>query len=307
VPTPVEPSGIAIVHRWLLVAAALIFFVILTGVGFSIWKIGQEHANTPTTPAIVAANAGKKAPLAHLPVLPKTEVKPEEEKVPEEMVGLLPVDGAGDQLPPPTKVQLLTSTNNLKEIALAFLICSDTNHKYMPTDITSKDGKALLSWRVAILPYIENVKLYKQFKMDEPWDSENNKKLIEKMPSIYAPVRVMAKKGETFYQVFTGKNTLFVDPKNPPRYPASITDGTSNTALVFEAGTPVIWSKPADLAYDEKKPLPKLGGLFDGEFHVALCDGSVMRLKKEPDEEQLRNFITPSGAEIVDFKKLEAK
>jgi Protein of unknown function (DUF1559) len=223
------------------------------------------------------------------------------------LVGLLPVDGAGDQLPPPTNAQLQTSTDNLKQIVLAIINCSDANKAKMPTDITSKNGKALLSWRVAILPYIENAELYKQFKMDEPWNSENNKKLIEKMPSVYAPVRVKAKKGETFYQVFTGRNTLFADPKNPPRYPASITDGTTNTALVFEAGTPVIWSKPADLAYDEKKPLPKLGGLFDGAFHVARCDGSVMRLRKDPDEEQLRWFITPAGGEIIDFKKLEAK
>jgi hypothetical protein len=223
------------------------------------------------------------------------------------LVGLV-VGGAGDKkLPPPTRAQLQTSTNNLKQIALAVLVFSDSNKTKMPTDIVSKDGKALLSWRVAILPYIEEIKLYNQFKLDEPWDSENNKKLIEKIPTVYAPVRVRAKKGETFYQVFTGKSTLFVGPKMPSRYPASITDGTSNTGLVFEAGTPVIWSKPADLTYDAKKPLPKLGGLFQGECHVALCDGSVIRLRKDPDEQQLRNLITPNGGEVMDLSKLEAK
>ena len=152
------------------------------------------------------------------------------------LMGLLPVGGAGDKLPAPTRAQLEASTNNLKSIALAIINCSDTNNREMPTNITSKGGKALLSWRVAILPYIEEAPLYKEFKLDEPWDSENNKKLIAKMPKVYAPVRVKAKEGETFYQVFTGENTLF-DPKGPaPRFPASITDGTSNTGLVFEAG-----------------------------------------------------------------------
>jgi hypothetical protein len=202
------------------------------------------------------------------------------------LVGLLPAGGGDDKLPPPTKAQLQTSTDNLKQIALAIINYADRYQGKLPTDVTSKDGKALLSWRVAILPFIDEVKLYGQFKMDEPWDSENNKKLIGKMPRVYAPVRVKAKEGATFYQVFTGEKALF-DPKRPaPRYPASITDGTSNTGLVFEAGEPVIWTKPADLAYDEKKPLPKLGGLFDGEFHVALCDGSVRRFRKDPDEQQ---------------------
>jgi len=60
------------------------------------------------------------------------------------------------------------------------------------------------------------------------------------------------------------------------KFPASFTDGTSNTALIFEAGEPITWTKPDELVYDEKKALPKLGGLFDGEFNVALADGSVL-------------------------------
>src|SRR5262249_5772501 len=135
------------------------------------------------------------------------------------LMGLLPVAGGDDKLPPPTKAQLETSTNNLKMIALAIINYSDTYKQKMPTDITSKDGKPLLSWRVAILPFIEEAKLSQQFKMDEPWDSENNKKLIGRMPRVYAPVRVKAKEGETFYQVFTGPKALFFDPKKPPRFP----------------------------------------------------------------------------------------
>jgi hypothetical protein len=143
-----------------------------------------------------------------------------------------------------------------------------------------------------------------QFKMDEPWDGPNNKKLIVKMPKLYAPVRVKAKAGETFYQTFTGKGTIWVDHK--PRYTlGNIPDGTSNTGFVFEAGEPVIWSKPADLAFDKDKPLPKLGGLFDGECHVAMGDGSVIFLKKEPDEKELKNLIMPDDGNVIDFKKLK--
>ncbi|HEV3438814.1 MAG TPA: DUF1559 domain-containing protein [Gemmata sp.] len=213
----------------------------------------------------------------------------------------LPAIG-GDDPPAITKRDLKTSENNLKQIGLSFHNF-ESAYAYLPGDILDKDGKPLLSWRVAILPYLEEITLYNEFKMDEPWDSANNKKLIEKMPKTYAPVRVKAKAGETFYQVFVGEDALF-GPKKKPTL-VSIIDGTSNTGMVFEAGEPVIWSKPADLPFDAKKALPKLGGLFDGEFHVGMCDGSVRLLKKNPDEKELKNLIMPADGNVIDFKKLE--
>ena len=67
---------------------------------------------------------------------------------------------------------------------------------------------------------------------------------------MYAPVRVSAKAGETFYQVFYGKAALF-GPKKTPRFPSSIPNGVTKTAMVVEAGEPVVWTKPADLPFDE--------------------------------------------------------
>jgi hypothetical protein len=206
---------------------------------------------------------------------------------------------------PPTRKELLTSQNNLKQIAIAFHSSFDANNAF-PSNILSKDGKPLLSWRVAILPYIEQDQLYKQFKLDEPWDSDNNKKLIEKMPKQYTPVRVKAKAGETFYQVFVGKDAVFGEKGSRFKL-NTIPDGTANTAMVVEAGDPVIWTKPADLPFDAKKDLPKLGGLFDGDFHVAMCDGSVMRVKKDFDAAEMKNLIMPADGNPIDLKKLQKK
>jgi hypothetical protein len=218
-------------------------------------------------------------------------------------LGVVTAPAADEKLPPPTRAELQRAQNNLKQIMLAFHNYADVMRGPLPNNINSKDGKGLLSWRVQILPYIEEDQLYKQFKLDEPWDSENNKNLIAKMPKLYAPVRVKAKEGETFYQVFTGEKAAF-GPKKNPRLVASFKDGLSNTGVVFEAGTPVVWTKPDDMAYDEKKPLPKLGGLFDGECNVGLGDGSVTRLKKDADEKELRKLIMPADGEPIDFKKL---
>jgi hypothetical protein len=209
----------------------------------------------------------------------------------------------GDDPPAITQKDLDQAADNMKQIVLSFHNYNDA-FNFLPGDTLDKDGKPLLSWRVAILPFIEKTPLYNEFKMDEPWDSANNKKLIEKMPKIYAPIRVKAKAGETFYQVFVGENAIFTG-KNKPNIPKSFPDGTSNTGMVFEAGEPVIWSKPADMAFDAKKPLPKLGGLFDGEFHVGMGDGSVLLFKKNPDEKELKNVIMPADGNVIDFKKLE--
>jgi hypothetical protein len=79
------------------------------------------------------------------------------------------------------------STNNLKQIALAMHNYLSVYNTFPPAYIASKDGKPLLSWRVQILPYIEEGRLYEEFHLDEPWDSEHNKALVAKMPKIYAP------------------------------------------------------------------------------------------------------------------------
>src|SRR5262249_21083149 len=180
---------------------------------------------------------------------------------------------------------------------------TSTYRQKLPSHALDKTGKPILSWRVLLLPYIEEDRLYKEFKLDEPWDSDHNKKLIEKMPKLYAPIRVKAKPGETFYQTFTRKNALFQPTMKFTIGPTP--EGTSNTGMVFEAGEPVSWSNPADLPFDETKPLPKLGGLFDGECHVVMCDGSVLRLKKNPDEKELKRLIMPADGNVIDLKKLQ--
>jgi prepilin-type processing-associated H-X9-DG protein len=210
---------------------------------------------------------------------------------------------SGQDLPPLTRRDVQASQNNLKQIGLAFHNYHDAYNK-LPTDIKDKDGTPILSWRVAILPFLDQDAGYRAFKLDEPWDSEHNKKLIAKTPKMYAPVRAKAKEGETFYQTFTGEQAVF-GRKGKPLTLISITDGTSNTGMVFEAGEPVVWTKPADMLFDEKKPLPKLGGLFDGECNVVMCDGSVKRLKKGADEKELRKLIMPADGNPIDFAKLE--
>jgi hypothetical protein len=88
----------------------------------------------------------------------------------------------------------LKSQNNLKQIGLAIHAYHDANG-HLPRDIVDKNGKPLLSWRVAILPYIEQDNLYKQFKLDEPWNSEHDRKLSQQVVQVYQSPNVKARKG----------------------------------------------------------------------------------------------------------------
>jgi hypothetical protein len=198
------------------------------------------------------------------------------------------------------------SADHLKNLALAFHDYHGTNGVLPPAAVVARGGKPLLSWRVLLLPHLGEDKLFKKFKLDEPWDGAHNKKLLDQMPEMYAPVGGKAKdRRSTFIQVFTGPGTVFEGQKGVRLL--DITDGTSATVLLVEAAKAVPWTKPADVVYDPKKPLPKLGGQFGGDFNMALADGSVHFVPKGFNQKVMRALITRNGGEIFDFKDLNPK
>ncbi len=191
------------------------------------------------------------------------------------------------------------SQNNLKQIALAMHNYADTNGSLPAQAIYDKDGKPLLSWRVMILPFIEQNNLYNKFKLDEAWDSPNNKKLLASIPKTYmAPAGKPKRPDGTFYQGFYGKSAFF-EGKKGIRF-ADITDGTSNTIMVVEAPTDVPWTKPEDIPFDPDKPLPKMASMYSsGIFNAALCDGSVRAISLTITPATLKAAITRNGGEVL--------
>src|SRR5262245_15641167 len=158
-----------------------------------------EHVMTSRTAfagftlALALAAGGLWAGGARSAPAPKS---PPPEKVPEGGVEAEPAEGDAVQAQ-------AASSKNLQRIALAVHSFIDDHKRQLPGDVTDKDGKALLSWRVQLLPYLEQAELYKQFKLDQPWDSETNKKLLAKMPAVFSSPRVRVKSaGHTVYQGF---------------------------------------------------------------------------------------------------------
>ena len=208
----------------------------------------------------------------------------------------------GMLLPAVSKVreaaQRTSSINNLKQIALAMHNYHSTYGAFPAAAICDKKtGKPLLSWRVAILQYIEEEALYKQFKLDEPWDSEHNLKLAKNMPKVYFhPKANKPGDDKTHYRLFYGKGATFEFNKSTQL--TNITDGTSNTLMVVEAEEPVVWTNPNDLAFDPTKALPKMLSI-DGKFSAAYCDGSVRTFKMPIDQEILKLLIQKNDGKLI--------
>jgi prepilin-type processing-associated H-X9-DG protein len=200
------------------------------------------------------------------------------------------------------------SSNNLKELSIAMHNYESATRRFPPAALADKSGKPLLSWRVAVLPYLSDpqaMALYKRFHLDEPWDSLNNLPLANQMPQVFrataAPPSTPA--DHTHYRVFTGPMTMFANPQGMRIL--EITDGTSNTFMIVEAADPVVWTKPDELDYSPTKPLPRLGGLSPGGFNAAFADGSVKFIGRNAKEQALRGAITATGNEVINFNDLQ--
>lgn len=189
--------------------------------------------------------------------------------------------------------------NNMKQIMLALHIYADVNKHFPPPVVIGPDGKTPHSWRVEILPYIEQEPLYRQYKMDEPWDSENNKKVLEQMPAVLRDPKTDGQSTNASYFALVGSTTLFGDKESKGTMFGDIKDGTSNTIAIVEAKRSVPWTKPEDIDYDPAKPLPKLGGWHPGGFIAGFGDGSVHFLQDTLAQETLRALITKAGGEII--------
>jgi hypothetical protein len=184
------------------------------------------------------------------------------------------------------------SAYSLKNIGQALRLYQEDNGRLPPAVVRGKNGEPLYSWRVLLLPYLDYDTLYEQFRLDEPWDGEHNRKFLEQAPRCYVPgLGGDDDPGLTRYQLLVGPGTAFER-------------GEGTTILVVEAGQPVPWSKPVDLTYDPGGPLPPLGGVFGKPVHF-LCyelwrnpgfnayfgDGSARFIRSDTDESTIRGLI----------------
>ena len=208
--------------------------------------------------------------------------------------------------------QRTTAANQMRQLALAMHNYHDATKAFPARFSKDEDDQPLLSWRVHILPYLEQGDLYEQFHLDEPWDSEHNRALIERMPDCYVHPRARTEAGKTVFVVPQGEGSIMPDPSDASPLPKGtrlehVLDGTSRTALIFEvnAENAVTWSKPDDFDWQKfDDPVAALFGDWAGDrVNVALADGSVHFISRDQLQKILNALITTNDGEVIEWDR----
>jgi prepilin-type processing-associated H-X9-DG protein len=210
----------------------------------------------------------------------------------------------------------MLSGSNMRQLMIA-MHNYHNDYARMPPSVflSTTDKKPAHSWRVLILPYIEQDNIIKQLQFHEPWNSKHNLKVFESvpMPKIFQHPGVKNDDKKTYYKVFTSKPGtqpaagFSVDSKLTLGQ-LTVQDGTSNTLAMIEAGPPVLWYQPDDIEYDPQGTFPKLESPWpDNRVNCAFFDGSVRNYWLGQHEDIWRALITRNGGENVDSSKLEEK
>ncbi|MFN9269846.1 MAG: DUF1559 domain-containing protein [Planctomycetaceae bacterium] len=192
--------------------------------------------------------------------------------------------------------------NNLKQIALAMHNYHDSYGTFPPAVTYSADGQPMHSWRVLLLPFLDEVALHAQYNMNEPWNSPANSQLLSRMPKVYGCPSSPPELGVTHYAVPVGPRTMF--PPERGVAAREITDGTSATLMVIETfGTSLNWMAPVDMTVSAGVPGAQpvaFSSLHTGGFHVSLADGSVRYLSYDVATPQVLDaMLSRDGGEAV--------
>jgi type II secretory pathway pseudopilin PulG len=196
-----------------------------------------------------------------------------------------------------------SSMNNMKQINLALHNYADMKKAFPAHANYSADGKPLLSWRVHILPFLEQQALYDQFHLDEPWDSEHNKKLIPLMPPEFLDPssKWQPANGKTHYLGVVGEKMIFNGTDKGTTF-AGIRDGTANTIMLVQVNDDraATWSKPDDWQFDEKNPLNGLiPNMHPGTFLASFADAHVRAISGDVDLNWFKGALTRAGNELT--------
>ncbi|MCA9234515.1 MAG: DUF1559 domain-containing protein [Planctomycetales bacterium] len=195
------------------------------------------------------------------------------------------------------------SMNNLKMLMLGLLNFESANKRLPATATFDATGQPLLSWRVHILPYLEEGELYRKFHLDEPWDSPHNKALLAEMPDVFrCPAsHHRAASGLATYREVVGENTVW--PERVGVLLRDISDGMSQTIALVEVDDEhaVPWTKPGGLEFDPQGPPEGIGGQFPGGFNAAFCDGHVRFMAVPAEADTIVPLLTRNGEEVIEL------
>jgi hypothetical protein len=190
------------------------------------------------------------------------------------------------------------SMNNLHQIGMGMQnYASSYGNKFPSRASFDQQGRPLLSWRVHLLPFLEQQALYQQFHLDEPWDSPHNKTLIPLMPPIYRNPSSTAQPEMADYLAVVGEGLMFEGREG--RRMSDIHDGTAHTIMVLEVDPDraVVWTKPDDWEYDARNPMAGLGRIRPSGFNALFADSHLQTISRDISPNQFHAMLTIAGGE----------
>ncbi|TWT97929.1 hypothetical protein Pla108_20830 [Botrimarina colliarenosi] len=199
------------------------------------------------------------------------------------------------------------STNHMKELVLSLLNYESATGAFPAQAICDPDGKPLLSWRVAVLPYLEEQALYERFHLDEPWDSPNNLPLLDEMPEVFldpSTPTLAETDGKTHYLAVVGPGAAFTGDAKGTQF-QDFTDGTAKSVVLVQVddANAVEWTKPSDydVAANAADPVAAIGSLHPGVFLTVFGDGHVESTPLDISAEAFAAGVSIAGGENVDW------
>jgi hypothetical protein len=181
----------------------------------------------------------------------------------------------------------------------------DAHGSFPPAYLADRDGKPMHSWRVLLLPFLEQKELYDAYNFSEPWDGPNNRQLTSRIGNIYRRSGLDSDSSQTTsFVAVVGRQTAWRGAEPTTR--ADLGDGMRQTLLVVEVPDGQFrWMEPKDLEFDRmsfrindgsgRGPGSRLGGA-----RVVSADTTVRTLPEGFDPETLKAMLTANGGEKVE-------
>ncbi len=205
--------------------------------------------------------------------------------------------------------------SHMKQVVLALRNYHDDYGCFPPAYLADEDGQPMHSWRVLILPYLEEEDLYEQYRFDEPWNGPSNSRLADEFARGFQCFQYHSGRSATStnYLLITGDGTAWADGRAPTR--DDFTDGTANTIILAEtADSNISWMEPRDLTLEEAmRGINRVSGIGISSWHpakgrykgqgsanVAFADGAVVNLKNDFPLDELEELLTYQGGEAVE-------
>ncbi len=206
---------------------------------------------------------------------------------------------------------------NLKYIGLAFHNYHDVFGRFPPAVILGPDGKTPHSWRVELLPFIQQDRLknlgikdfYNREKynaaitalgydLNKTWDSEENRAVLQSIPDLYRHPSDEANSIHSGFYAIVGRGTAF-DPAVIARYKKYPEPWLFRTVQVVESKSREPWTKPIDIRYSVDSVVPRLGGFTEGGFLTLSCVGAVHFVEDTVSPENIRGYFTKDVSDTL--------